>query len=86
MRVDPGYANYQDPRLQPPPEPDLEKCGDCVYYREVYSKQKSNGMTHYIGVCVFDVFQADTFERLERADLTEVDPTEEPCRDFKEDE
>lgn len=80
-----GYANYQDPRLLPPDELERETCGDCDYYREVESDQRANGVTHCIGVCVFEVFQADTFEQLAKADLVEVDPNDEPCTDFKED-
>lgn len=80
-----GYTSYQDPRLQPPEEPEQETCGDCDYYRDVCSKQKANGVTHCIGVCIYEVFQADTFEQLTKADLVEVDPTGEPCEDFKED-
>ena len=83
---DPGYKNYQDPRLQPPPEPEGPLCGDCDYYRDVLKKQKSNGLTHSIGCCIFEVFQADTFEALAKADLIEVDPTEEPCTDYRGEE
>lgn len=81
----PGYMNYQDPRLQPPEEPERETCGDCDFYRDVCSKQKSNGIKHCIGVCVFEVFQAKTMADLTAADLVEVDPTDEPCIEFKED-
>lgn len=80
-----GYKSYQDPRLQPPEEPEQETCGDCDYYRDVCNKQKSNGLTHCVGVCIYEVFQADTFEQLAKADLVEVDPTDEPCCDFKGD-
>lgn len=82
---DPGYSSYQDPRLQPPEEPEQETCGDCTYYREVCSYQPANKMKHCIGVCIYEVFQADTFEQLAKADLVEVDPTDEPCKDYKED-
>ena len=76
-----GYANYQDPRLQPPDEPERDTCSDCAYYREVYSHQGSNNLTHFIGVCIFEVANADN---LAGADLVEVDPEDEPCGDFKE--
>lgn len=82
---DPGYKDYDDPRLQPPEEPEGPTCGDCTYYREVTQVQGANGLRHCIGVCIFDVFQADTFKELDKADLVEVDPTDEPCRDYKED-
>lgn len=81
---DPGYKNYQDPRLQPPEEPERETCGDCAYYREVSHTQGANGLTHCIGVCTFEVFQADTFKELASAELVEVDPADEPCSDYKE--
>lgn len=76
-----GYANYQDPKLQPPDEPERDTCSDCAYYREVYSHQRSNGITHFIGVCICEVVNAD---ELAGADLVEVDPEDEPCSDFKE--
>lgn len=76
-----GYANYQDPRLQPPEEPESDTCSDCAYYREVYCHQRSNGITHFIGVCIFEVANADN---LAEADLVEVDPEDEPCGDYKE--
>ena len=58
-----------------------DTCSDCAYYREVYSHQGSNNLTHFIGVCIFEVANADT---LAGADLVEVDPEDEPCGDFKE--
>lgn len=81
---DPGYKDYDDPRLQPPEEPEGPTCGDCAYYREVTQVQGANKFIHCIGVCIFDVFQADTFKELAKADLVEVDPTDEPCSDYKE--
>lgn len=83
---DPCYKNYQDPRLQPQPEPEGPFCGDCDYYRDVQNKQESNGLTHCIGVCIFEVFQANTFEELATANLVEVDPQDEPCTDYRGDE
>lgn len=82
---DPGYKDYDDPRLQPPEEPEGPTCGDCAYYREVTQVQGANKFIHCIGVCIFDVFQADTFKELAEAELVEVDPADEPCRDYKED-
>lgn len=82
--IDPGYGSYQDPRLQPPQEPDGPTCGDCAYYREAHNRQYANDVTHYVCLCVFEVFQADTLEELSRADIVEIDPAEEPCSDFKE--
>lgn len=80
-----GYVNHQDPRLQPPEDPDRETCSDCIYYREATQTQGANGLIHFVGVCVFEVFQADTFKELAEAELVEVDPADEPCRDYKED-
>lgn len=60
---------------EPPQEPEYPTCGECAYFRELGHK----------GACVFEIFQADTFERLAVADLAEADATDEPCRDFKED-
>ena len=82
---DPGYKDYDDPRLQPPEEPEGPTCGDCAYYREVTQVQGANKFIHCIGVCIFDVFQADTFKELAEAELVEVDPADEPCRDYRED-
>lgn len=82
---DPGYKDYDDPRLQPPEEPEGPTCGDCAYYREVTQVQGANKFIHCIGACIFDVFQADTFKELAEAELVEVDPADEPCRDYKED-
>lgn len=64
---------------------DMLRCGDCAYYREVTQVQGANKFVHCIGVCVFDVFQADTFDELAEAELVEVDPADEPCSDYKED-
>lgn len=67
---------YTIPRYaEPPQEPEYPTCGECAYYREA----------RHGGFCVFEIFQADTFERLAVADLAEADATDEPCRDFKED-
>lgn len=82
---DPGYRDYDDPRLQPPEEPEGPFCGDCAYYRDVTQMQGANKLIHCIGVCIFEVFQADTFKDLDKAELVEVDPADEPCRDYKED-
>lgn len=60
-----------------------ETCQDCDYYKEVHSKQESNGFVHCVCVCVFEVFQSDTFNELAMADLVEVEPTEEACSDFR---
>lgn len=80
---DPGYKNYQYPRLQPPEEPERECCGDCDYYREVSQTQRANGLAHCIGCCVLEIFQASTFKKLAEAELVEVDPADEPCRDYR---
>ena len=77
------------PRYAPPTwtelrEPETETCGNCAYYRDVCSKQGANGYTHCIGICIFEVFQADTFEELAKADPVEVSPTDESCTDYKE--
>lgn len=71
------------PRYAEPVMDDNLTCGDCAYYRDVYSPQKANGVTHYIGICIFQIFQADTFEELEKAEPVEVEPVEEACVDFR---
>lgn len=48
---------------------DNEKCGDCDYFCNERNKQKANGFTHLMGACVYEVFQADTFEELAKAEL-----------------
>lgn len=83
-QIDPGYRDYDDPRLQPPEEPEGPTCGDCTYYREVFVKRAANGLVHCLGVCIFDVFQANTLKELAEAELSEVDAEDEPCEDFKE--
>ena len=60
-----------------------ETCADCAYYRDAINRQASNGLIHLIGVCVFEVFQADTFDELAKAALVEVDTSDEPCEDFR---
>lgn len=57
-------------------------CRDCAYYKEVQVRQ--NGLTEYVGTCVYEAFQADTFDALKDAEIASADPTDEPCRDFKE--
>ena len=78
-----GYANYQDPRLQPPEEPERERCGDCAYYKDVPRTQQASGLRHFSGACVYDVFKAKTLGDLSAASLIEVDPRDEPCSDFE---
>lgn len=83
---DSGYRSYQDPRLQPPDEPERESCGSCAYYREANQTQDANGFVHCVGVCIFEVLQADTFKDLATTELVEADPAAEACRDYKEKE
>lgn len=96
---DTGYANYQDQRLQPMDEPEGKTCADCYYFKDVERVQrvpvevKEDGITRkkyalkeYIGTCIYEVFQADTFEKLYRAEVLQTDPTEEACTDFKDKE
>lgn len=51
-------------------------CLDCVYFKEL-------DVRYADGVCVFDVFQSDTFAQLGRAELKQADYDDQPCRDFK---
>lgn len=81
---DPGYKDYGDPRLQPPEEEERDCCGTCAYYRDVARTQSANGLKHCVGVCVLEVFQADTFAELDRADVESTDPGEEPCENYRE--
>lgn len=75
MMEDPGYTSYQDPRLLPPDEVECERtCDTCAYYRELYPRD---------GACVFEVFQADTFDELAHANLREVEPLGAPCEDWR---
>ena len=80
---DPGYRDYNDPRLQPPEEESLG-CIDCAYYKDVTLTQPANGMMHSFGVCCYEVFQADTFAQLLDAELVGTGPSDRPCSDFKE--
>ena len=82
---DPGYTDYKDGRLQPPELPDPKACGNCEYYRDVAHTQSASGMTHYIAVCVKEVFDANgDLKRLAKAELETVDPDEEPCDEYLE--
>lgn len=81
---DPGYTDYKDGRLQPPEEEERDCCGNCAYYRDAAHTQSASGMTHYIGVCIFDVFQANTFAELDKADVETVSPDDDPCEDYRE--
>ena len=58
-------------------------CRHCAYFRDVAKEQKANGLTHRVGICVFEVFQALTFADLEKANPVEVEPTDEACADFR---
>ena len=81
---DPGYENYRDPRLQPPEQPPVETCGDCCYYKELEHRLSRSVVLH-IGACVFEIFQADTFDELENSELDRsVSPHDEICKDFKQ--
>lgn len=80
---DSGCATYQDSRLQPDRECKRETCGDCLCCKDVERRQ--NGMTEYLGACVFEVYQACTLRELYRAELMHVDPTDEACSDFRPD-
>lgn len=57
-------------------------CADCAYCKEISKSQ--NGLTEYFSACVFEVYQADTFDKLSTADIVHVEPDEEACTDFKE--
>ena len=83
---DPGYTDYKDGRLQPPDEDDTPCCGSCTYYRDVAHAQKANGMTHYIGVCIFEIFNASSLAELGKADVLTTTPSNEPCEDYREEQ
>lgn len=84
MQTDTGYENYQDPRLQPLDEPSGPTCSACCYYRDVWLGRQPNGLQHCVSVCVFEIFQADTFAELAKAEPVAVEPDMEACRDYKE--
>lgn len=81
------------PRYAPPTQAELEEmfegyergCSRCAYYREVSQVQQANGLTHVVGACVLEIFQADTLKELARAELVEVWPNSAPCHDYRRD-
>ena len=64
-------------------EPEGPTCGGCVYYRDVHSKQESDGSTHWFGVCIYEVFHAEDFDELAKAEVNVVDPDLEACVDSR---
>lgn len=64
-----------------PYEEERTTCADCVYYREIWLRQAANGLTHSVGCCVIDVYNADE-RTLEDAELDTVDEGDAPCEDF----
>jgi len=72
------------PRYKEPiwDEPEPKTCADCCYYKEV--SQTQNGLTSYVGVCVFEVYQASTLKGLASADIAFVEPKDDACDDFWE--
>lgn len=81
---DPGYRDYRDGRLQPPEEEERDCCGTCAYFRDVAYTQSASGLTHCIGACVREVFEAATFAALDKADVKTVSPEDGPCVNYKE--
>jgi hypothetical protein len=55
-------------------------CGDCRCFKDVCRCQ--NGLTEYVGACVFEVFEASTPDELADADVVHVSPTDPACEDF----
>lgn len=62
------------PRYREPTGQEPRHCGDCCYCKGVQGQ----------AYCVFEVFQADTFDQLEEAELRMVADFFPVCRDFKE--
>lgn len=84
MAVDPDGI----PRYAPPTWDELNAadnqplCGKCLYFKEV--EKSKNGLTEYVGVCVFEVFWARASKQLEDADVPYMEPDLSPCNDYVE--
>lgn len=74
-----GFKDFQDYRLQPPPEPAVNTCCDCAYYRDVTDWQ--DGAEVCIGVCFVRVLLAEP-DDLMMADLDAVHPDDLACERF----
>lgn len=61
---------------------DEDTCGSCLYYRDVERTQ--NGLTEYVGVCVYEICMAVEEEERRAAKVTCVDPDFEACEDYEE--
>ena len=59
-------------------------CGNCDCYYEVDVEQQANGLTHRVGVCVYELLHPDSTEGQERPELVNVSPLESACEDYKE--
>lgn len=59
-------------------------CSQCAYYRELAVMNRGKGpRADLVGICVYEIFQADTFQELETADPITADPLSECCADFR---
>lgn len=75
--LDPGYKSFQDDRLQPHEE-EYDTCESCRFYREL---EDAHG-TRYVGLCVFDFYNAGDYDELSRAILASVDHDDDACNDY----
>lgn len=67
----PRYAQPMDRGPEQSP-----KCEDCAFFKPLSKRGK--------GVCVVEVYGAETDADLMLADVMEVDRADEPCPDFKD--
>lgn len=58
-------------------------CSGCCYFKEF---NRGIRPTERVAVCVYEAFQADTFEELKRADIPITVGFAYACSDFKESE
>lgn len=61
---------------------DEETCGSCRYFRDVRNAQ--NGLTEYVGVCVYEICMAVEEEERRAAKVACADPCDEACEDYEE--
>lgn len=74
------------PRYAQPMEPANEgpTCGECIFWKEMATRNRANETVHWHGACVFEIYNASTPDELAGAEILANEPEEEACRDFRE--
>lgn len=58
-----------------------EACGNCRYFKDLELTQ--NGLTEYIGICLYDTCLARTSNEVLHSDIKAVDPDGKPCTNHR---